>query len=75
MVLVIALIALAVAVVALVIALKRQTVKVTKETKTVIEHAPAEHPFYYDDVTKTYRLDGSLNVKGSLSCANIGKEG
>lgn len=63
----IAIIALAVAIAALVISLKRQ--RVIKETKTVIEHAPTDHPFIYDAKRKTYTLDGSLKVTGSVSCS------
>ena len=65
---VLALLALAGAAVALVIALKKQSVKVVKETKTVIEHAPADSPFYYDESKKTYILDGDLNVDGFVTC-------
>lgn len=65
-VIIIAVLALAVAVVAVVMAMKKQTVKVTKET--VIEHAPANSPFYYDANKKIYTLDGNLKVNGALSC-------
>lgn len=58
--------ALVVAVIALVVSMKKQTV--IKETKTVVEHAPAEHPFYYDEKRKAYTLEGSLECTGTLSC-------
>ncbi len=62
----IAIIALALAIATLVISLKRQ--RVVKETKTIIEHAPVNHPFTYDEKRKIYTLDGSLKVTGSVSC-------
>ena len=58
--------ALVVATIALVISMKKQTV--VKETKTVIEHAPAEHPFYYDEKRNVYIIDGNLHATGTLSC-------
>jgi uncharacterized protein YpmB len=60
--------------VAIVISLKKQTVKVTKETTKVVEHAPAEHPFYYNEKEKTYQLDGNLKVTGAVSCMEMKKE-
>ena len=65
-VLIISMIALAVAIAALVISLNRQ--KVVKETNTIVEHAPASHPFTYESKSKTYVLDGSLKVNGFVSC-------
>lgn len=65
--LVISVLALAVAIVALVISFKKQTVKVVKETQTV-EKTPLKSPFSYDEKNKVYELDGSLLVKGSVSC-------
>lgn len=60
--------------VAIVISLKKQTVKVTKETTKIVEHAPAYNPFYYNEKEKTYQLDGSLKVTGSVSCMEVKKE-
>lgn len=65
-VLIIAIIALAVAIAALVISLKRQ--KVVKETKIIVENAPASHPFTYESKSKTYVLNGNLKVNGFVSC-------
>lgn len=63
---IISIIALAVAIAAFVISLNRQ--KVVKETNTIVEHAPASHPFTYESKSKTYVLDGSLKVNGFVSC-------
>lgn len=71
-VLIISMIALAVAIAALVVSLKRQ--KVVKETKTIIEHAPINHPFIYNEKQNTYQLDGNLKVTGSVSCMEMKKE-
>lgn len=73
MTVIIAIIAMAVAIAALAISLKRQ--KVVKEKNTVIEHAPMDHPFYYDEKRNTYCLDGNLNVTGSMSCLKKEEEG
>ena len=61
-------IALVVGFIALAIALKKQTMKVLKETKTIIEHVPVDHPFIYDAQRGIYTLDGNLKVNGTLSC-------
>lgn len=71
---ILSIIAIAAAAVAIVIALKKQTVQVTKETTKVVEYAPAEHPFYYNEKEKTYQLDGSLKVTGAVSCMEMKKE-
>lgn len=60
--------------VAIVISLKKQTVKVTKETTKIVEHAPVDNPFYYNEKQKTYQLDGNLKVTGAVSCMEMKKE-
>lgn len=64
-------VSLTVAIVALVIALKKQTVKEVVKTEKVIEHAPVEHPFVFDEKNGMYRLDGDLYVTGSVSALNV----
>ena len=54
--------------------LKKQTVKVTKETTKIVEHAPVDNPFYYNEKQKTYQLDGNLKVTGAVSCMEMKKE-
>jgi hypothetical protein len=49
-----------------VISLKKQTVKVTKETTKIVEHAPVDNPFYYNEKQNTYQLDGNLKVTGAV---------
>ena len=71
---ILSIIAMAAAAVAIVISLKKQTVKVTKETTKIVEHAPVDNPFYYNGKEKTYQLDGSLKVTGSVSCMEMKKE-
>lgn len=66
--------ALVVAVIALVISVKKSNVKVIKETNTVVEHAPTEHPFVYDEENNSYRLDGNLFVSGGISCLTTKSE-
>lgn len=60
--------------VAIVISLKKQTVKATKETTKIVEHAPVDNPFYYNEKQKTYQLDGNLKVTGAVSCMEMKKE-
>jgi hypothetical protein len=47
---------------------------VTKETTKIVEHAPVDNPFYYNEKQKTYQLDGNLKVTGAVSCMEMKKE-
>lgn len=69
--LIIAIAALAAAITALVRKPKQEVVKETIKEK---ETAPAEHPFYYSEASRTYVLDGNLKVTGGLSCLNAKTE-
>jgi hypothetical protein len=73
--LVLSIIALAASIAALVIALKNgrrtEVVKTVEKEKTVTVYAPVEHPFTYDDVTASYRLNGNLYVDGIVACMNF----
>lgn len=69
----IAVAALACSIVALIASRKKDAV-IEKETVKV-EYAPVEHPFTYDEKKGVYLLDGSLEVKGGLSCLKKTKKG
>ena len=51
-------------VVAIIIAAKNKREVITK---TEIKYGPVEHPFTYDDQTKSYYLDGNLFAKGFIT--------
>ena len=71
---ILSIVAMAASSVAIVVSLKKQTVKVTKETTKIVEHAPVDNPFYYNEKQKTYQLDGNLKVTGAVSCMETKKE-
>jgi hypothetical protein len=74
--LIISVVALVLAIMAYAKALKNKSVTIKEVVKEVkVEHAPIEHPFTYDEKYKCYRLIGSLEVDGSLSCLNNPMEG
>ena len=65
---IVAIIISAVAVVLSIIAIVKSGKVVETNVTTKIEKAPVEHPFTYDEQLKTYVLDGSLYVTGTIGC-------
>lgn len=63
---IISVLALLISIAALIVALRNKTVVRTEHT-TIVKDAPVSNPFIYDNEAKSYKLDGSLYVTGSVS--------